>query len=373
MTRMLKHARSLGVALVPLAVLGIAAPFLSGELADATTLALINVVFVVGLFVFVGLSGVASFGQMAFGTIGGYAAAYLTVPVLTKQFLVPGLPHFLATAHVGALATMLVAGALAAVVSAVVGYSLMRLNGLAAGISTLALLVIVNSIAANATGWTSGDTGLGQVPVTTTVGVALGWAVFAVVLAYGFSVGRTGLRLRSSRDEEVAARSIGIGVTGERLKAFMLSAFLFGVGGALYVSYTGFIGPSSLYLDYTFLVMAMLVVGGLTSLPGAVVGSLLISAISELLRRLEDGSLFGDGSVSIPNGSRPLGIAVVMLAAIILNHKFRGGTLSWVQALFRGSGRTGPPRPTGREIPTAVTPMRCDEPVPSHPDMSETG
>jgi branched-chain amino acid transport system permease protein len=122
-----------------------------------------------------------------------------------------------------------------------------------------------------------------------------------------------GLRLRSSREDEVAARSLGIGVIRERTVAFVLSGFIVGIGGALFVQVIGTATPDQFYLSITFLVIAMLVVGGVNSLAGAVVGAIALSVALETLRRIEEGANLGFVHLPGRPGLSAVGLALTLL------------------------------------------------------------
>jgi branched-chain amino acid transport system permease protein len=130
--------------------------------------ALINLVLVVGLYVFVGTSGVFSFGQMSFMALGGYLAAWLTLPGELKELLLPGLPGVLQDASLSPVAAVLAAAAAGALAAVVTAAPLMRLSGLGAALATFALLGIVYTVTANLDSWTRGSSGLSGVPVTST-------------------------------------------------------------------------------------------------------------------------------------------------------------------------------------------------------------
>src|SRR5881398_719183 len=106
---------------------------------------LIKVAIVVGLYVFIGNSGVLSFGQISFVAVGAWTAGVLTVPKEQKLILMPGLAHFLVTTTVGNVASLALAAAVGGAFALAVGLPLMRLSGLAAGIATFAVLEITNN------------------------------------------------------------------------------------------------------------------------------------------------------------------------------------------------------------------------------------
>lgn len=291
---------------------------------SVVVIALINLTLVVGLYIFVGNSGVFSFGHIGFALIGAYAAGLLVIPADQKAILQPELPTFIADAHVSSVPATLIGGLLAAAAAALLAAPLMRLAGLAAGLATFAVLVIIRTVA---NGWeqvTNGAAGLSGLPVSTGKYDGLVWALIAMVIAFAFQASALGLRLRGSREDDVAARSLGIGVRNERRAAWVLSAFVTGIGGALYGQYLGSFNADAFYLGLTFLTLAMLVVGGMTSLSGAVIGSLAISFVAEVLHRIEQGADIGPLHIPTRPGLREVGLAVIMI--LILTLRPRGLT-----------------------------------------------
>lgn len=258
----------------------------------------INAVFVVGYQVFVGNTGIISFGHVAFVAIGAYAAGIVSVPVRLKEFALPDLPGFLGGMELGTAVSLLVGGLAAAVVAVVVGVPLMRLVGDSAGIATLGLLVIVNNIIGEADTFTRGSQAFYGVPRTSTFGVVFGTLVAVVVLSAILKWSGPGLEARAVRDDPIAAESAGIGRVRTRLWPWVTSAFITGVGGALYAHYLSGFSPQSFFIAQIIGVLAMAIVGGMRSITGVLAGAMVISAVNELLRRLEAG---GDmGPVSLP-------------------------------------------------------------------------
>jgi len=278
----------------------------------------INLIVVVGLYTFMGLSGVFSFGHAAFMAIGAYVGAILVIPPETKRFVLPDLPGFLADVHLDPFPATLAAGGVAAFVALVLSVPLARLSGLTAGLATFAVLVIVNVVARNWQQVTHGTSGVSGIPTTTTVWTALAWALVTMTAAWMLQRSTVGLRLRAAREQDAAARSIGIGVALERAVAFVVSAFFVGVAGALLGTFIGSFNPDAFFLDITFLMVVMLVVGGMTSLAGAVLGTIVISAAAEALRRLEGGVDLGLVDVPARAGLREVGLALVMLGILLL-------------------------------------------------------
>jgi branched-chain amino acid transport system permease protein len=280
--------------------------------------ALINLILAVGLYVFAGNSGVLSFGQIAFMALGAYACALLTVPVAVKGALLPNLPGFLAHAHVSTIAAVLIAAGFAGAVALVVAIPLMRLSGLAAGIATLALLVIVTDIVTNDSALTGGSGNIPAIPTDLGAGKILAWACAAIAVAFAYQQSRFCRRLRASREDEPAARSIGVRVERERQIAFVISAMITGVAGALYAHSLGSIGPGSFDLGTTFLIVAMVVVGGIQSLRGAVTGAVVLSAVSTVLDKWEQGQGVLGLSIGLPAATTQLVLAILLIAVLVL-------------------------------------------------------
>lgn len=289
---------------------------LSPSLTGPITLALIMCVLVVGLYVLAGNSGVLSFGQIGFMGIGAYLTAILTIPAESKALVLPSLHGFLADAHLAPLPAILISAAVVGVLAYILAVPLMRLTGLTAGIATFALLVIVNNVLNNYVAITGGSGALSGIPYATTVPVALGWAVVAIGVAFAFQSSRYGLVLRAARDDDVAARALGIRVQRMRRMAFTISAMLSAVGGGLYGMYVGSISPNAFFVDLTFTTLAMLVIGGMYSLAGAVVGTVVLSAVSELIRRGEHGVSLGVADVHLPLGTNQVAFAVLLLVIL---------------------------------------------------------
>lgn len=295
------------------------------------TSALVNMVLVIALYIFIGNSGVFSFGHMSFMAVGAYTTAILVIPPETKSFLLPDLPGFLAGAEVAALPATLLAGLAATVFAAIVALPLMRLSGLAAALATFAVLVIVFVVADNWTTFTGGSSGLANVPTTTSAGVALAWALIAMVAAYAFQGTRWGLKLRASREDEAAAWAVGVGVTLERTIAFVVSAFFAGIGGSLFAQFIGAFTAQAFFLNITFLTLVMLIVGGISSLAGAVVGTAFISALAAFLLRIEQGTDIGPLHLQANRGLREIVLAVIMLLVLVLRPRglVGGRELHW--------------------------------------------
>lgn len=278
---------------------------------------LIRLVTVIGLSVFVGNSGILSFGHASFAAIGGYAAAWFTIPMTAKKIFLPQLPAFVLASQTGLPLGALVGIAAASLAALLIGIVVVRLSGVAASIATLAWLSIVYTVFANADAYTKGASSLVGLPLSVGPGIALGSALFALTVAFLFRRSRAGLMLNASREDEAAALACGMPVHRLRLLAFVLSGGLVALGGVLQGHFLGVLSINQFYLESTFLSLAMLVVGGIHSLSGAVVGTLLVSFAAEVLRVGSGGFELGKLSVPALPGLGELALALLMLIILI--------------------------------------------------------
>ena len=282
------------------------------------TVALINLIFVVSMYMFIGLSGVLSFGHMSFASIGAFSGAILVMAPEAKNVALPELYGSLVDIEIHHLPATLIAGALSALFALVIGLVIMRLGGIAISLATFAVLVIINVVGLQWKSVTNATHGIADVPATTTLRVALAWAIVVILVAYVLKQSRWGIRLQATREDELVAKASGARVASLRLLAWTISAFFMGVGGALLGQFLRAFTPNVFFFEATFLTLAMLIVGGRLSLSGAVVGTTVISFAVEALLRLQNGFTIGAWEVPARPGLEPAGLAIILLVALII-------------------------------------------------------
>ena len=297
---------------------------------------LVKVAIVVALYVFIGNSGVLSFGHISFVAVGAWTAGVLTVPPGEKPAIMPNLAGFLQHRHVDNVESLVLAAVVGGIAAFLVGIPLMRLSGLAAGIATFAVLEITHNLLQYQERIGPGLNAFSSVPETTGLRQAALGAVVCIVVAFLYARSRYGRLLRATREDDAAARAVGASVYRQRLVAFTASGFLAGLAGGLYVHLLP-VQVNSVYLDLTFITLAMLVVGGATSLFGAVVGALAVSALDSWLSVAENGTSLLGWHIDLPSGSAEIVVGILMAAVLIL----------------RPSGLTG-----GRELRLRGVPWR---------------
>jgi branched-chain amino acid transport system permease protein len=279
--------------------------------------ALISMLMVTALNIFIGTSGVFSFGHVAFMAMGAYSTGILASSEAAKSLQLPALPAWLASIELNQAAAVLVSALAVGVFGLMAGTLLLRLSGLAAGSATLSLLIITRGVLQNWDKYTNGTRGL-IVDVNSPSMPQLGlWAIGGILIALVFRGSAVGMRLAASREDETAARAAGINVYRERVIAFTLSAFVAALSGGLYALYFQSFNPNNFFLTATLTTIAMLVVGGSGSVSGAILGTIFLATVLELLRDFED-------AVGRP-GISDLGLSLALLVTL----------------LFRPSGMTG--------------------------------
>jgi branched-chain amino acid transport system permease protein len=271
-----------------------------------------------------GFTGVFSLGHIGFMALGAYISAILTLPLDKKDSYLPDLPGWLATVHLdtmigpfplGFLLATLIAALLVTVVAILVGLVLMRLSGHFVAVATLGFLVIVRVVLINADEFTRGSRTFSNVTSYTDLWWVYAWVLIALYVVWRLKFSPYGRAMFAQREDTTAAQSVGIVVMRPRLLAFAVSAFFTAIAGALWAHYLTSFSPKAFYFDITFRVITMLVVGGMGSVTGSVVGPILITTIAEGLRRLED--------VTLLYGMSQIVLAVLFIIIIV----FRPGGL----------------------------------------------
>jgi branched-chain amino acid transport system permease protein len=259
-----------------LAVLLVAAPFLLGSYPlGLLTVILFTLVGVLGLTILTGFTGLISLGHVAFLMIGAYAYAI----GVSRLHLPPALALALATA-------------VPAVFGLIVGLPSLRLHGLYLAITTLAFTFIINQIILSGGKFTGGGGGL-PVMRPTLLGVSLAGersfyffcllsAVLAVLATLNLRRTRVGRALVAIRDNDIAARTMGINLWSHKLLAFVLCACFTGFAGALMAMHIGFVNTEGFPFLLSIEALAIIIVGGIGSVLGAVLGTVFIVMLPEV-------------------------------------------------------------------------------------------
>ena len=334
---------------VLLAIAAIIAATIGGGTERALIVFFISLIAVVGMGIYCGNSGILSFGHLSFMGLGAYASGILTMPVHMKKVTLPHLPEFLQTTQLDLLSAALIAVFAVMVVALIIGLVISKLDGSAATISTLALLIIVHGVIIGARDITRGSQSFFGVPRETNILIAAIGCALALVIARAFRDSVPGLRLRASREDAIAAQSIGVTIRRHRLLAWVLSAGVVALAGVLLGHFLGAFSAKKFYFVDTFALLSMLIVGGMTSVTGAIIGASLITIVTEVLRRLESGiEIFG---LQLPEffGMTQIGIGLIILLVMFRRSDGLAGLDEWDERLFSRFKSASPELPQDKQ------------------------
>lgn len=306
------------------------------------TIFLVSLTAIAAIGLYSGNSGVLSFGHLAFMGIGAYAAALLTLPANIKGATLPALPAWLAGLELGLWPAALLAVVLTIIIAALVGIAIWRLDGSTAAVATLSLLIIVHGVLIGWRDITRGAQTFFGVPRETTIWAAALGCLVTLIIVRLYRDSRNGLRLRAGRENAAAAAAIGIDVPKERFFAFVLSAGLVALSGALLAHFLGAFSPKKFYFADTFFLLAMLIAGGMTTVTGAVAGAAAVTLVTEVLRRLESGVDLGFVQLPQVFGTTQIGIALLILIALMRRPEGLAGFYEWEERLLRPKRKPPP-------------------------------
>ena len=242
----------------------------------------------IGLNLLFGNAGQISLGHAGFFAIGAYGTA-----VLSKNF------------HIPFLAALVLAALLAGLIGVLVGYTALRLKGHYLAMATLAFGLVVFGLLVEVdyTGSTAGILGIPPISffdfkITAPRDIYwFAWIVVAVVYLVSLSLlsSRVGRALTAIREDEVAAGTMGIDVARYKIQVFAISACYAGIAGGIYAAYMGIINPFSFNVELSITLLIMIVVGGLGSVPGSILGVAILEILPEFAREWENFRLTAYG------------------------------------------------------------------------------
>jgi len=298
----------------------------------------IFIILAVSYNLVVGVAGQLHLGPNAFITLGAYTAALLTLTPAEKEliFLVEPLVWPLSELTLPFFWALAAGGLVAAVFGLLTGFPVFRVRGDYLAIVTLGFGEVVRVLANNLQGLTNGSLGLKGLPPYTTLWWAWGLAAATVAVVQALKNSGYGRALAAIRQDETAARAMGVNIFNHLLLVYVLSAFFFGVGGALLAHFITTISPTLFTFFLTFNLLIIIVVGGLGSTTGAVLSASLFTLAGEWLRFAEEPQvLFGHNIPGIP-GMRQVIFSSALLLVIIF---FRQGLLGRREFSWEAAGR----------------------------------
>ena len=305
-------------------------------------MALLFVLLSLGLNIVVGYAGLLDLGYVAFFAIGAYMFGLLSSPHLTQAF------PFIAAMFPNGLHTPLwlvipLAAALAGMFGILLGAPTLRLRGDYLAIVTLGFGEIIRVFLNNLdhpVNITNGPKGISQIDSFHFFGFDLGkkheffgfevasvsmyyylflsLVVVSVIICHRLELSRVGRAWMAIREDEIAAKAMGINTRNMKLMAFGMGATFGGVSGAMFAAFQGFISPESFSLMESVMIVAMVVLGGVGHLPGVILGAVLLSALPEVLRYVAGPLQAMTGGRLDASILRQLLIALAMISVMLL-------------------------------------------------------
>lgn len=316
---------------------------LDGYKIQVLNLIAVNAILALSLNLIYGFTGMFSLGHAGFMAIGAYVSAILILPAAQKEmmyilepiiwpFSVLQAPFFI---------SVLAGGLIAALLGLLIALPVLRLGGDYLGIATLGFAEIIRVVFTNITPITNGALGLKGIPPYANLGWNYFWCVLTFFVIVKLLSSNFGNCLRAIRDDEVAAKAMGINTFKCRAISFAVGAFFAGVGGALMGSLITTIDPKMFNFQLTFNILMIVVAGGLGSITGSMVGAVVITVLLEWLRFVEDTIEIGSFVIVGIPGMRMVIFSLVLLLIILYRREgiIGGYEFSWDSITRRFSSK----------------------------------
>ena len=305
-------------------------------------LALLYVLLALGLNIVVGYAGLLDLGYVAFYAVGAYMYALLASPHLLDNFesIKAAFPNGL---HMPIWVVIPLAAALAALAGVLLGAPTLKLRGDYLAIVTLGFGEIIRVFMNNLehpVNITNGPRGISQIDPMTLFGVSFGkplelfgltipavalyyylflaLVVVSVVVCHRLENSRIGRAWMAIREDEIAAKAMGLNTRNLKLLAFGMGATFGGVSGSMFAAFQGFVSPESFTLMESVMIVAMVVLGGLGHIPGVILGAVMLAALPEVLRYVAGDIQNLTGGRIDAAILRQLLIALAMIAVMLL-------------------------------------------------------
>ena len=305
-------------------------------------MALLYVLLALGLNIVVGYAGLLDLGYVAFFAVGAYLFALLGSPHLAEAFpwIAAAFPDGL---HLPIWAVIPLAAALAGLFGVLLGAPTLKLRGDYLAIVTLGFGEIIRVFLNNLDrpiNLTNGPKGINQIDGITFFGVKLSrpievfgfeiasvslyyylflaLVIVSVVICHRLEQSRIGRAWMAIREDEIAAKAMGINTRNLKLLAFGMGATFGGVSGAMFASFQGFVSPESFSLQESVVIVAMVVLGGIGHIPGVIVGALSLALLPEILRYLPNDFQAWTGGRIDASILRQLLVALAMITIMLI-------------------------------------------------------
>ena len=280
-----------------------------------------------------GFTGLFSLGHAGFMAIGAYTVAILTMTSEMKgmnYYMKPMVP-FLQELNVPFIVALLVGGLLAALFGFLIGAPVLKLTDDYLAIATLGFSEIIRIVIINLQSVTNGALGLKGIPqktneifaniIGTRPSINLLWAgiiaILTIIFMYLLMNGSYGKALKAIREDEIAARSMGINLFKHKVASFTIGSFFAGIGGGLLAVSLGTIDPTLFKFTLTWNILLIVVLGGMGNIAGSVVSAIVVTIAMEALRFLDESINLGFMQTPALPGLRMVVFSIILMTVII--------------------------------------------------------
>ncbi len=306
---------------------------LDGYKIQVLNLIAVNAILAISLNLIYGFTGMFSLGHAGFMAIGAYVSAILILPAGQKEmmYILEPIIWPFSVLQAPFFVSVLAGGLIAALLGLLIALPVLRLGGDYLGIATLGFAEIIRVVFTNITPVTNGALGLKGIPPYANLGWNYFWCVLTFYVIVKLLSSNFGNCLRAIRDDEVAAKAMGINTFKCKAISFAVGAFFAGVGGALMGSLITTIDPKMFNFQLTFNILMIVVAGGLGSITGSMVGAVVITVLLEWLRFVEDTIEIGSFVIVGIPGMRMVIFSLVLLFIILYRREgiIGGYEFSW--------------------------------------------
>jgi branched-chain amino acid transport system permease protein len=327
---LIKSLIIIGLTIIVLIVMNM---FLDSYLKRIVNLCAIYIILGLSMNLINGFTGLFTLGHAGFMAIGAYTVAILTMPVAMKEmnfYMKPMIPFLLnlkmleipflppaASEFLWFIFALLMGGLLAALCGFLIGAPVLKLTDDYLAIATLGFSEIIRIVFTNTQSITNGALGLKGIPPRNHLLWAWSFAILTIIFIYSLMSSSYGKALKAIREDEVAARSMGINLFKHKVLSFSIGSFLAGVGGGLLAVSIGTIDPALFKFSLTFNILLIVVLGGMGNIKGTVVSAIIITVAMEALRFLDEPINIGPIHTNALPGLRMVVFSLILMIVII--------------------------------------------------------
>ena len=299
---------------------------------------LVYAVVALSMNIVTGFTGLFSLGQAGFMAIGAYVTAILTIPAVARPnvYYMNGILPALENAVLPMPVALIIGGLVAAIFAALIGIPVLRLKSDYLAIATLGFSEIIRAIIAAPMmdKITNGSYGLKSIPGFKSSLECFIYSGICIVLMILIINSSTGRDFKAIREDEIAARSVGINIFKTKELSFVVSSFFTGVGGGLLAMFMRSIDSKTFQITLTYDILLIVVLGGIGSITGSIVGAFFVTGGKELLRFFDEPLTIAGVNIPLFKPGFRMVIFSILLMVVVLF--FRKGIIGGRELSFYG-------------------------------------